>query len=362
MDIFRELGKEKLLLFSLRDLDSSEIPLPLKKVEKHDSIIPEDESVFEFDSRLEPRHPHSIQCLTVVREMVWAGCRNGVVRKWLTESGEFLEDFKAHKTGVYTLQVVSGFVWAASEDGNINAFAIDSEKREKRMKIHKIHRSKGDEVGIRCLTPLRVLSDLDARSKYVRVVTADTRGVITLWKVKKKSPSNNIHSRIVANFDSVVHCVRQDNVNSDHLWFGLVNNVVVFDWKTGTTLAKWVAHSGPVNGFASYGNFVWTAGHDSSVCVWDAKKIFNYEASNEPEDRITAHSSRILAIERIGNHIVTGSFDMSIIFYDAETREVVQESKQHKDGVRCLLAISDNVLWSGSMSRDGTVGVWTRKT
>lgn len=45
--------------------------------------------IFKFESRLEPKHPHSVQCLLKVENQVWAGCRNGVIRIWDAEVNKF---------------------------------------------------------------------------------------------------------------------------------------------------------------------------------------------------------------------------------------------------------------------------------
>ena len=45
-------------------------------------ISMEKSDIMKLDLKLEPKHPHSVQCLLLVNNTVWAGCRNGVIRIW----------------------------------------------------------------------------------------------------------------------------------------------------------------------------------------------------------------------------------------------------------------------------------------
>jgi len=89
-----------------------------------------------------------------------------------------------------------------------------------------------------------------------------------------------------------------------------------------------------------------------------SNRAITIQQREPPEKKIAAHTSRVLALERMGKYVVSGSFDMSIIVYDSSTFKVLQEEKHHKDGVRSLAAITDTVLWTGSMQRDASIGVW----
>jgi len=333
--------------------------LPMPKTRTKSTEVLQEKQYFEFTGHLSPPNSGSVQCLLVVNNSVWAGCRTGMITKWNKESGEKITEFCIHASGIYTMEIVFGYVWTAFEDGSIIAIPIDHDP-DRGKKLVKIQRERQDGACVRSLVALRDLSDLSATSKHVRVVSGDTRGSVIIWKVNKRSPKRVQKDRQLASFDSVVYCIRQDNIDSNHIWLGLINFIVVLDWRHGTTVAKFQAHAGSVNEFASFGQYVWTCGNDNSVCVWDARKCQSYVENNTPENKIVAHSGRVFTIERVGNLIASGSFDMSIIFYDAVTRQVVQESRQHKDGVRSLVAISDNILWSGSMSRDATIGVWKK--
>ena len=157
---------------------------------RHNSIsLSEGQRAIKFDRKLEPIHPHSVQCLCKVNNQVWAGCRNGVIRIWDASSGDFVIDIKAHKVGVYSLQFIAGFVWSGSEDGSINAFEASS----KDLKAHHVSKptKAKEEAGIRCLLPLREFSDMDAKSKSVRVLSGDNTGALIIWKVKKVAQSIN---------------------------------------------------------------------------------------------------------------------------------------------------------------------------
>jgi hypothetical protein len=79
---------------------------------------------------------------------------------------------------------------------------------------------------------------------------------------------------------------------------------------------------------SSFGLFVWSAGHDGQIGVWDARKVSAYVQGEAAERMIGAHTSRVLAVERMGRFMITGSFDMSIVVYDGKVRLTTRFNRQ----------------------------------
>lgn len=127
------------------------------------------------------------------------------------------------------MQSVAGFVWAGAEDGCINAFDIQAKGKDiKPFKVYKCSKQKTEPPGIRCLLAIREFSDLDSRAKTVRVLSGDTTGTLTMWKVKKKNPSKRVSRNVIASFDGVINCMYQEG---ESIWVGLLGSISVVDIK-----------------------------------------------------------------------------------------------------------------------------------
>jgi len=269
-------------------------------------------------------------------------------------------------------------VWACCGQGDITLWHAQtrwSGKLTKPIKLPPAHKE-----DVRAILVVKA----DDASRSV-VWTGDPSGLINVWSVKKKGKVSSKIKKIRIN--RPVESIYQYR---DTIWVGTDGVIFVFNAKTHECIRMWAAHNGLINDMVCCGAYMWSCGQDYTICIWDPNDVRVHRApcntvactlfslnghrhrlrsswslvalqplSEEPVKRIKGHTSKVFCLLTVDHYVWSGSFDTSIIIWSGATFDFVQELKgAHTDGVRSLLRVAPESVWSGAMQSDGRIAQW----
>jgi len=273
-----------------------------------------------------PEHPGSVRCMLIVEDNLWVGCGNGVIRVWSMQTGQMLEDIRAHADGIYDMKLVKDHVWTCSKDKSIYVFNIKKLKAGPAKKL-----AAGNSF---CVCLLEVDS---------RVWSGHINGEIRVWstnhyKVKKQ----------ISEGQTIGSFLKRGNV----VWIGTEDNIVVYDHQTLKPKGTLVGHKNTVNCLASVGPYeVWSCSSDQTVRCWNPD---SFECL-----KVLQADSKVFALMEVRtvNLVFCGCWGKTILVWNSNTYEIVQKlESSHKDATACFALDKHNQVWSGSW--DGTVDIW----
>ncbi|CAE7876680.1 unnamed protein product, partial [Symbiodinium necroappetens] len=273
----------------------------------------------EEDGRVLQGHRGWVQCLcrTSAGSLV-SGSDDRTLRVWNPDTGEELQELRGHTDVVICLCQASAEVLASgSEDKTVRLWSLTS------------------------WTSVRVLERLTGRVSSLcllapnHLAAADREGRLIVWAVESGEPVHEIKSA----HSEEIRALTLAKVRGEP---------VLCSGSSDSTLKLWQLQ---VRTFCS-------SGFELCHMAWGIRGF-----SKDPNElRSVKHDSIVRCACATGaNRVAVGCEDGSILLHDlGGTGESVSKLLGHKEAVRCLCLLSEEVLASGS--NDNTIRIWNLRS
>jgi WD40 repeat protein len=257
-------------------------------------------------------HQKSIQCLATgfQDEEIWSCDSNGDIRVWNTETGSFVREIDSKQGRLFTMSRISDTQICTASQKSLKIW--DMEKHELIKEIVGFAYCAigvGPSLWIGCENKIAVYS-LSNFSQLQEIPVQNNVVMALCWDLKRK-----------------------------HVWGGTTDKrKPIFVWSTETNLMVQeidisVGHKKKVNAFALAGDRMWSAGDDSSVCVWDCQNFMLLK-------RLEGHEGAVYGLAWFGDFVWSCGWDTTIRLWNTQTLCLSWEIRDvHNDCVSSIQSV-----------------------
>eukprot|EP00007_Cunea_sp_BSH-02190019_P005553 CAMPEP_0174232408 /NCGR_PEP_ID=MMETSP0417-20130205/2700_1 /TAXON_ID=242541 /ORGANISM="Mayorella sp, Strain BSH-02190019" /LENGTH=2427 /DNA_ID=CAMNT_0015310457 /DNA_START=88 /DNA_END=7371 /DNA_ORIENTATION=+ len=270
---------------------------------------------------------------------LWAGCSDGTISVLDVDSGEVLGTHHAHFDRIFAMVNVDDHtVWSSSKDGTVRVWS----SRHPFPKLKQKIRLKG------MLAPCLLAVDRQtvwAGTSNGRLLIFETRTGKLRKQVKLDVP--------------VVQCMV---LAPDMVWVGADRMILRVDPNSYKVHGFVQGHKRVVHSMVVCGDTVWSCSSDKSIRVWDQRTA---ECLNVLE----GHTGRVFTLLAEGDQYVwSAGWDTSLIVWNAQTRVFATEHREsHSDAVSALCMVRGRSLTTRvpricAASWDKLISMWSMHT
>ncbi len=304
------------------------------------------ESLFRYEFKLVLAHDGQIECMLHLCcdgvDTLWSGDNDGYVQVFNLSTRTLLHRFQAHNSGVLCM-IVQGTkaVWTSSRDGSIKIWGW-SNKCGSVESVKTVRKPSKRGNAVTCMI-----------CEHGVVICGNTNGRIVAFR------GSRFKKQLLSQAQASVSCIV---VSHGLIWVGVGDAIFCTSGEDSAKSFVLRGHVGPVHQLLRVGQTVWSVSSDKTCMIWTVK-------GGVPRclDVLQGHASRIFAATTDGSKFVwTAGWDKTIIVWNWATHKFTKSMEvRHDDAISVLVWVGkvgmakEDMLISGSW--DGRIILWVSR-